>query len=165
VTLFRAIMGGMSVEQQRKRFGDRRVRPARQVIVQTIQEYAARTQNFQLLRLLGRMREPAGESPPPSPLQPQAPKPVLSDKEKDYASILAVLDRLGRPAGSADLGKYRRRWLDYPPRDASSGYRNRLEEVLANMVREGVILARPTRSGAVQYVPGPAAASYRKAAS
>jgi hypothetical protein len=43
--------------------------------------------------------------------------------------------------------------------------RNRLEEVLANMAREGVIVARPTRSGAVQYVPGPAAASYRKAAS
>jgi hypothetical protein len=38
--------------------------------------------------------------------------------------------------------------------------RNRLEEVLANMAREGVIVARPTRSGAVQYVPGPHPSSW-----
>jgi hypothetical protein len=53
----------------------------------------------------------------------------------------------------------------YPPHNPLAGYKNRLEEVLANMAWDGVIVARPTRSGAAQYVPGPAAASYRKAAS
>jgi hypothetical protein len=51
-----------------------------------------------------------------------------------------------------------------PPRNPLSGHKNRLEEVLAKMVEDEVIVARPTRSGAVQYVPGPAAATYRKTA-
>jgi hypothetical protein len=57
--------------------------------------------------------------------------------------------------GTADLGRYRRRWLEYPPRDPASGHRNRLEETLASMVRDGVLKAVQTRSGATVYERGP----------
>ena len=86
----------------------------------------------------------------------------LTDQQRDYASILAVIDRLGRPVGTADLGKYRRRWLDYPPRDATPGYRNRLEEVLARMVTDGVLTAIRTRKGALVYSLGPKSPMYRQ---
>jgi len=85
-------------------------------------------------------------------------------KEKDYASILSVIDRLGRPAGTADLGRYRRRWLEYSPRDAKSSYRNRMEEVLAQMVQDGVLQTVHTARAAVAYVAGPNAATYRQSA-
>ena len=75
--------------------------------------------------------------------------------ERDYASIAQVVARFDRPVGTADLGSFRRRWLEYPPRDPSSGHRNRLEEVLAAMVRDGVLEAIQTRSGATVYERGP----------
>ena len=91
-------------------------------------------------------------------------KPRLPEKERDYASILAVIDRFDRPVGTPDLGKYRRRWLDYPPRNAASGHRNRLEEVLDMMVRDGVLTAIKTAKGAYVYTVGPNAASYQQSA-
>ena len=94
--------------------------------------------------------------------KPAAPK-LEPGKEKDYASIISVIDRLGRQyIGTSDLGKYRRRWLEYPPRDATSGYRNRLEEVLAQMTQEGVLKATQTAKGAVVYLPGPNYEKYRQ---
>jgi hypothetical protein len=82
-------------------------------------------------------------------------KPVLPERERDYASIIGVLDRPGRPVGTADLGRYRRRWLEYPPRDPSLGHRNRLEEVLDRMVQDGVLRATQSSKGAMVYTPGP----------
>jgi hypothetical protein len=166
VDLFQDMISGMSVEQQRKKFGDRRVRPARQAVIQTIEDYARSTQNHILLRLLERMRSlQAGEAPPPGRTASlQSPKPVLTDKERDYSSLLQVVDRLGRPAGTAQFGSARRRWLEYPPRDATSGHRNRLEEVLSKMVHDGVLAATRTANGAYVYSPGPNAAQYRRAA-
>jgi hypothetical protein len=64
--------------------------------------------------------------------------------------------------GTADLGRFRRHWLEYPPRDPSSGFRNRLEEVLAAMVRDGVLKAVQTRNGATVYERGPAFEQYRQ---
>ena len=163
VALFQAIMSGQTTDQQRARFGDRASRIGRQVIVQTIEVYARRTDNYLLMNMLKRLR--SGETPAPKrPAAQAVPKPVLSDRERDYSSLLAVLDRLRRPAGSADFGKYRRRWLDYPPRDAASGHRNRLEEVLERMVKDGALIARQTRQGAYTYSPGPHAGQYRQAA-
>ena len=163
IALFQAIMSGQTTDQQRARFGDRPSRVGRQVIVQTIEDYARRTDNFRLMNMLKRLR--SGETPAPRrPAAQAVPRPVLSDRERDYSSLLAVLDRLGRPAGSADFGKYRRRWLDYPPRDAASGHRNRLEEVLERMVRDGALVARQTRQGAFTYSPGPHAGQFRQAA-
>jgi hypothetical protein len=166
VDQFRAILAGQTVAQQRKSFGDRTARVGRQVIIQSIEEYARSSENYLLMRLLNRLKAtPSGESQPPQRMQiTAAPKPVLTDRQRDYASILAVLDKLGRPVGSADLGRYRRRWLEYPPRDAGSGHRNRLEEVLAHMVRDGVLRAVATGRGAFVYQPGPNASAYRQQA-
>jgi len=158
--VFRAMMNGQRSDELRRRFGDRKARAARQVIIQTIKEYAASTGNRALLNLLARMGSDGSRAF-------TAPRTVkvtkLSDKQRDYASIVSLVDHLGRPVGTADLGKYRRRWLDYPPRDPSLGYRNRLEEVLAGMVRDEVLGARKTSRGAVVYSPGPKFEEYRAA--
>jgi hypothetical protein len=155
VSLFQSIMAGMSVEEQRKRFGDRKVRTARLVIVDTVGEYARSTGNRRLLNLLQRLRDRPEEAAPARSTPVKAPKPVVSDQERDYASIASVIARFERPVGTADLGKYRRRWLEYPPRTPGSGHRNRLEEVLEAMVRDGVLRATQTRNGATVYQPGP----------
>ncbi len=158
VDVFQAMLSGQKSEALRKAYGDRAARTARQVILQTIEGYARQSENYALMRLVQRFQ--AGEpnratSPPPRPkLEP--------GKEKDFASIVSVIDRLGRPyIGSSELGKYRRRWLEYPPRDPSSDYRNRLEEVLALMVQDGVLKAAKTAKGAWIYSPGPNFDNYR----
>lgn len=165
--LFGAIMSGQNTEQQRARFGDRAARIGRQVIISTIQEFAQTTQNHLLLHLLDLFKDFNASKPMPArrslakPTRPQQ----APGKDKDFASILAVIDKFERPVGTADLGKYRRRWLEYPPRDAASGFKNRLEEVLAKMVEEGVLKATRTAKGAYVYEAGPNADKYRVLAS
>jgi hypothetical protein len=163
VGLFRTIMAGERTDQQVQRFGDRNTRRGRKVIVDTLRDYAERSGNHRLLYLLGQFEGFQGNRPMPGTRRPASvPRPKLSEKERDYASLADVVGRLGRPAGSADFGKYRRRWLDYPPRDPSSGHRNRLEEVLARMVEDGVLRTRRTPVGATVYEPGPAFGQYRQ---
>jgi hypothetical protein len=162
VELFRAIMGGMNLALQRQTFGDRKVKVARTVVIDTIRDYAQKTENYHLQRLLRRLQDGQDREEGQARRTPNlTPRPVLSDKERDYSSIADVVARFDRPVGTADLGKYRRRWLDYPPRDPSSGHRNRLEEVLAAMTRDGVLRAIQTRNGATVYGPGPAFERYR----
>lgn len=162
VDFFRDMMAGSRGPEQRQLYGDKTARETRRIIIQTIQEYASSTGNEHLRNLLARL---LGEEPDREvTLKKAVPAPKLTDQEWDYASILAVVDRFERPIGSSDLGKYRRKWLDYPPRNPLSGYKNRLEEVLAKMVQEKVITGRQTRSGAMQYLPGPEADKYRRGA-
>jgi hypothetical protein len=120
VQLFQAIVGGMSVEEQRRRFGDRAARAGRQEIIRVIESYARSSGNLRLLNMLRKLQGGADH-------QAAAPardvRPVLSDKKRDYSSIASVVARFDRPVGSADLGKSRRRWLEYPPRVAGSGSR------------------------------------------
>jgi hypothetical protein len=163
VDLFRRIMAGERTDQQVRRFGDRPTRTGRQVIVDTIRDYAEKSQNFRLLHLLRQFEGFQSNKPMPLTRKPvKTPRPVLSDKDRDYASIVSVVARFTRPVGTADLGRFRRRWLDYPPRNPSSGFRNRLEEVLANMAEDGVLKAIQTRAGATVYEPGPVFAQYRQ---
>ena len=77
---------------------------------------------------------------------------ALSDQERDYRSIANVIARFERPVGTADLGRYRRRWLEYPPRAKDSPYRNRLEEILAKMVADGVLKATRGMAGGQLYL-------------
>jgi hypothetical protein len=122
--IFLAMIEGMRSEEQRKVFGDRTARMARKVIIDTVKYYADTSGSFSLLNMLRRLEASQGDQPLPLKQRtPQAVKPALTDKQRDYSSILALLDRLGRPAGSADLGRYRRRWLEYPPRTPDSGFR------------------------------------------
>jgi hypothetical protein len=60
-----------------------------------------------------------------------------------------VVERNGRSVSMAVLGKVRRRWLERPPRNPSSPYPNRLADVLARMVVDGVLMKQGAR-----YVPG-----------
>ena len=164
VRFFVSMMAGARTEQQSKQFGDRAMRSMRTILKQVVQEYAAKTGNYLLSNLMSKYEDFQSNKPMPFPRQPvKTVKPTLAPgKDKDFASFLAVIDRFdGRPVGSSILGKYRRRFLEYPPR--TSGYRNRLEETLALMTQEGVLKAIPTgNAGAVVYVAGPNANRYRQ---
>jgi hypothetical protein len=164
VALFQAIISGKNSEMQRAEFGDRVAKAARPIIIQVIRAYAESSGNYHLLSLLNRFEGFRANQPTPGRRVAKAVKPVLSDKERDYTSILAVLERLGRPAGTADLGRYRRRWLEYPPRNPATGFRNRLEEVLDSMTKEGVLTAIRTAKGAFLYSPGPKAGHHQQSA-
>src|SRR5262249_39080256 len=139
-----------------EKFGDRKTRVGRQVIVQTIQDYAEKTGNFRLLHLLKQFEDFNPNKPMQRRREPvKTVRPVLSDEERDYRSIASVIARFDHPIGTVKLASYRRRWLESPPRDLSSGHKNRLEEVLAKMVADGVLRGFPTRQGAAVYGPGP----------
>jgi len=162
VAMFRATMAGQTTVQQRRTFGDRKARAGRQVVLDTIEEYAKSSGNAFLLHLLARLKNDKreeGGTPSRKPVKPV--KPVLSEKERDYRSIAEVIARFDRPVGTADLGRYRRRWLEYPARNPDSGHRNRLSEVLARMVEDGVLRATRTSAGALVYSAGPHFQQYR----
>jgi hypothetical protein len=128
--LFQPIMAGKRTDQQIEQFGDRATKLMRQIIKQTIREFAEQTGNFRLLYLLSQFEGFRANRPQPTrqPMQPLI--AALSPKDKDFRSIVAVVAQFDRPVGMADLGRYRRRWLDYPPRTSGAPFGNRLEEVL-----------------------------------
>lgn len=163
--LFDAIVSGrMNRDQQIARWGERAVRIGRQVILEVIRTYARATDNYRLLRLLDLFKDFQANKPTPARRTLQKPtRRQLTDDQRDFASILDVLDRLGRAAGSADFGRFRRRWLERGPRDPNSDARNRLEEVLGKMVSSGVLRAVKTAKGATLFEPTAAAEQYRQA--
>ena len=118
-----------------------------------------------------RQRSPDATAQEDRPTQRGAGSPIAksstctsSPKERDYPSILAVVDRLGRPVGSADLGRLRRRWLEYPPRE-SSGIITGIgwKKSCTSWLRMGCCEVVKTARGAVAYVPGENAEKYRRA--
>jgi hypothetical protein len=131
----------------------------RKIIVQVIQQYAYRSQNWHLLRLLDRFQD--FHATRPDPTRPKAlrphkpPKPVYPPDEADFRSICDALEKHGRSVSLAVLGKVRRRWLERPPRDPASVHPNRLLDVLARMVEDGVLAKQGAR-----YVPGVAYSRY-----
>ena len=95
--------------------------------MQTIKDYARRSGDDKLMGLVSKLDQPRSV---PAASSAKAQPATVSPKDRDFASILAVIDRLDRPVGSADLGRLRRRWLEYPPRGEITGvhHRNRLED-------------------------------------
>ncbi len=144
VDLLRSIMSGTGLANQRKTFGHTFADRGRKIIVKTIEDYAYRTENWSLLRLLDRIRnpEPATPRPPKAP-----PKPEMPREERLFRSIVDVMEKHGRKVGSAILGKVRRRWVERD--DPSGNHPNLLSAVLAAMTAAGVI----ERKG-LHYVPG-----------
>ena len=163
--IFQTIMAGQRTDQQVNQFGDRPTRTMRKIIKDTIREFAHSTGNYQLLHLLQRIEgiEPSRTTPTHQPLKPLI--AALSPKDKDFRSIVSVVAQFDRPVGMADLGRYRRRWLEYPPRTPNSQFRNRLEEVLDLMVRENVLQAHRSLRGAVVYSRGQNFGQYQSRAS
>ena len=152
VALFRSILAGEGTRVQRTRFGYTKADEGRKIIVKTVEDYAHRTENYRLLRLLDKIRNPEPKKPRP-PKSP--PKPKLPPKEQDFRSIVDVLERHRRKVGTAILGKARRRWLERKPRDPRSPYANRLADVLAAMEHDEVLLRKKGESGGTVWVPGP----------
>ena len=151
--LFLSILQGEGTRVQRSRFGHSIADTGRKVIVQTISQYAQQTGNWSLLNLLDRIQnpEPVRQQPP----APEPSEPELSPDERDFRSIVDVLEKNNRSVSMAVLGKARRRWLERPPRDPNSPQPNRLNDVLARMVQDGVLTKVGTR-----YVPGPSYGVY-----
>lgn len=165
--LFDSMLSGQNQAEQRKQFGDKAAKIGRQVIVQTIKDYAESSGNHYLLQLLQRLEEPQ-ESPAGQQriAAKQASLPTWSSpKDQDFTSIMQVIDKYDRPVGTADLGRHRRRWLQFPPRDTTSDHSNRMGEVLSQMVKDGALQTVQTGRGAQAYVPGPNAGKWRQAVS
>ena len=152
VNVFNSMMASEPLRIQRSKWGHNATDMSRKVIVQVIGQYARQTGNVALLRLLHRMQEPK-EPRPPKPKSP--PKEKLPPDEQDYRSIIDVLEKAGRRATLALLGSKRSRWLGRLPRDPSSPHKNRLYDVLARMVADGVL----AKNGAA-FVPGPLYSRY-----
>jgi hypothetical protein len=151
--LFLSILNGEGTRHQRSRFGHTLADTGRKMIVQTISQYAQQTGNWSLLHLLDRIQNPdVRQQQLPAP---ESPEPELSPVERDFRSIVDVLEKNGRSVSMAVLGKSRRRWMERPPRDPSSPQPNRLADVLARMMADGVLTKNGTR-----YVPGPNYAAY-----
>ena len=151
--LFLSILQGEGTRVQRSRFGHSVADTGRKQIVQTISQYAQLTHNWSLLNLLDRIQNPdpvRQQAPAPEPSEPE-----FSPDERDFRSIVDVLEKNNRSVSMAVLGKSRRRWLERPPRDPNSSYSNRLYDVLARMIQDGVLTKQGTR-----YVPGPEYARY-----
>jgi hypothetical protein len=157
VSLFQSVLAGEPTRSTRSTYGRRVSDLGRQVIIQTITDYAAATENRHLLRLLDRFKDFDGTKPDPAARQTAQPKPQveMSPDEKDYRSIVQVLEQHGKRANLAILGRDRRRWLERKPRDSSSRYPNRLLDVLARMVADDVLQERRTLAGGRLFVPGP----------
>jgi hypothetical protein len=153
--LFLSILKGEGTRLQRSRFGHALADIGRKQIVQTIHKYAQKSQNWSLLGLLDRIQNPDTAKPVNRQQPPRPPKPNVSPDEQDYRSIVQVLERNGRSVSMAILGRDRRRWMEWPPRDPGSRQPNRLADVLARMVADGVLKKQGTR-----YVPGPNYARY-----
>ena len=160
VAIFHSILKGEGTRHQRQAFGHSTADEGRKIIVGVIEDYARRTENHTLLRLLDKIRNPEPRQPP-QPKEPKEPlKPKLPPDEQDFRSIVDVLERHGRKVGTAILGKARRRWLERKPRDPSSRYANRLADVLAAMERGGVLQPKHGGSGGNVWVPGPRYAEF-----
>lgn len=149
--LFQSIISGDTVPAQKVKFGGRAVDSGRKIIVQAVEDYAQSTENWALLRLLGKIREP-GAAKAVRQVKPARAK--LPPDQQDFASIISVMERNGRTVTLARLQKDRRRWTEWPPRDPASPHPNRLEDVLSRMVADGVLEERKTRGGGRFYVPG-----------
>ena len=161
VDLFISIMNGEGTRVQRQKFGHVKADVGRKMIVQTIEQYAQRTQNWHLIRLLDRFQDFDATRPDPRRQQatveksPKPPRPSYPPDEQDYRSIVDVLERSGRQANMSVFGKSRRRWMERPPRDPSSPHPNRMADVLNRMVADGVLAKQGAR-----YVPGPDYSKY-----
>jgi hypothetical protein len=157
VSLFQSVLAGQATRATRSTYGRRISDLGRQVIIQTITDYAQATENRRLLRLLDRFKDFDGTKSDPIARRTSQPKPQveMSPDEKDYRSIVAVLEQHGRRANLAILGRDRRRWLERKARDSNSRHPNRLLDVLARMVADGVLQERRTLAGGRLFVPGP----------
>ena len=127
-------------------------RPGEEKIYDTLVQYSMTSGNHQLQDLLSKFKEIQGEQARREKSgTPKAPKPQtqISPQERDFRSIVQVLERNGQRVSMLQLGSQRSRWLGGPPRDPSSPHKSRLHDVLDQMVKAGVLAKQ-----GVNFVPG-----------
>jgi hypothetical protein len=159
VSLFTSILSGEPTRSTRSIYGKRSSDVGRQQIISAIEQYASATDNRRLLHLLDRFKDFDPTRPDPtaarSRYHPVQPKPQqIPPDERDCRSIIDVMEKHGQRVNLAILGKARRRWLERPPRNPNSPHPNRLADVLAKMVSDGVLHEKRTRAGGRLFVPG-----------
>lgn len=160
--LWAAMLEGMPLKKQRATFGHTKADTMRKTIKTTLRDYAARTQNLELLRLLDKFADYNPTRPDPNSVRqrrlkrPKKPKSNLPPDVQDYMSIIDVIEKAGGRASMMVLGKKRRRWLERKPRDPKSPHGDRLHDVLARMVADGVL----AKHGAA-YVAGPSCQQFK----
>lgn len=151
--LFQAILNGMPLKDQRRRFGHTAADAMRRTIKAVVRTYATRTGNYGLISMLDKAENPVRQERRPKP----APRPKLDlpNEVRDFRSIIDVIQKAGGSASMAVLGRKRSRWLERKPRDPSSIHPNRLRDVLAMMLEKGALVKR-----GVRYELGPRAQAY-----
>lgn len=165
--VFFSTMRGEVTRQQRATWGRNRADRSRKTIIDTLKQWSA-AEHPELQRLLKRFEGFTATRPDPSSPRSRyhrkpsvaapIPKPqTLEDFiAKDIRSLVALMERLPKKELTLGLaGKYRRRNLERPPREADSPFPNRLASTLAHAVRLDVLELRQTRAGGKLYVPGP----------
>ena len=162
VDIWQAMLQGMPLKKQRQVFGHNKADAMRLTIKATLRDYATKTSNHELLRLLDKFKDFSGNKPDPNSRRqkklkrPKKPKSNLPPDVQDYLSILDVVEKAGGRATSALLGKKRARWYERKPRNPNSPHKTRLHDVLARMVEDGVL----AKHGAA-YVPGPSYQTFK----
>ena len=166
VDLFHAVLNGTGTRDQRRRFGHTTADRGRKLIYDTLVAYSRSSGNRHLENLLTKFRDfKATLADPNSRRAQQKTQPVrppvviLSPQERDFRSIVQVVQRHGGRASLAVLGSQRARWLGRSPRDPSSSAKTRLHDVLDQMVQSGVL----AKQGAT-YIPGTNYGKYMDAA-
>jgi len=151
--IWQAMLQGMPLKRQRQVFGHTKADSMRLTIKAVLRDYAIKTGNHELLRLLDKFRDFTGNKPDPNSSRqeklkrPPKPKSNLPPDVQDYLSILDVIEKNGSGASMAVLGKKRRRWLERKPRNPNSPHKDRLHDVLANMLAAGILEKRGTHYG------------------
>jgi hypothetical protein len=156
VPLFRSILNGTGTREQRRRFGHTTADRGRKIIYDTLVQYASNSGNLQLQSLLAKFHDFDATKPAarrPQQQKPAKPKPILSQQERDFRSIVQVLERSGRRASMAIFGSQRSRWRERPSTDPAQ--KTKLHQVLDQMLKAGVL----AKQGA-NFVPGPNYAKY-----
>jgi hypothetical protein len=151
--LFQAILDGMPLRDQRKRFGHTAADTMRRTIKTVVRAYGDQTENHWRINLLNNVENPVRPEKRPKPAP--KPKPDVPDEVRDFHSIIDVIQKAGGSASLAILASKRSRWLGRKPRDPNSTYPNRLHDVLASMTNKGVLVKRGARYGL-----GPGAQGY-----
>ena len=84
VAIFHSILKGEGTRHQRQTFGHSTADEGRKIIVGVIEDYARRTENHTLLRLLDKIRNPEPRQPPPPKEPKEPPKPKLPPDEARF---------------------------------------------------------------------------------
>ena len=155
IDLFHAVLNGSGTRETRKRFGHSVSDRGRKIIYDTLLAYSRSSGNRHLESLLTKFRDFRATQADPNSrrsqrkAQPAKPQIMFSPQERDFRSIVQVIERNGGRATLARLGSQRSRWLGRLPRDPSSPHKTRLHDVLDQMVKAGVL----AKQGAT-YIPG-----------